>query len=157
MAENERQIIATNRRALRDYEVMDTFEAGIVLLGPEVKSLRDGKATISDAYGMIRRGQMYLLNLHIAPYAPATRDNTDPRRERKLLLRRSEIEKLSGRVTERGLTLVPLTLYFKNGRAKVELALARGRARYDKRQVMRRREDDREAQRAMRGRNRGRR
>ncbi len=152
----ERQIIATNRRARHDYEILDTVEAGIALLGPEVKSLRDGKANLSDAYASVRRGEIFLHNCHISPYAPATRANPDPRRERKLLLHRSEIAKLDSRVRERGLTLVPLALYFKDGRAKVELALARGKAQYDKRQALRRKEDDREARRALRAKGRGR-
>jgi SsrA-binding protein len=156
MAGSERRIIASNRRARRDYEVQDSFEAGMVLLGPEVKSLRAGRANLGDAYAVIRRGEVFLQNLHISSYEPATRENPDPRRERKLLLHRSEIAKLSGRVVERGFTLIPLSLYFKDGVAKVELALARGKARRDKRETMRRREDEREAQRAMRGRGRGR-
>ncbi len=156
MAGSERRIIATNRRARRDYEVLDSFEAGMVLLGPEVKSLRAGRANLGDAYALIRRGEVFLQNLHISPYEPATRENPEPRRERKLLLHRSEIAKLTGRVVERGYTLIPLSLYFRDGVAKVELALARGKARRDKRETMRRREDEREAQRAMRARGRGR-
>ncbi|MCZ6464772.1 MAG: SsrA-binding protein SmpB [Proteobacteria bacterium] len=150
MAGPESVPIATNRRARHDYEILDTVEAGLVLRGPEVKSLRNGKASLSDAYALIRRGEMFLHNLHISPYAPATRENPDPRRERKLLLHRSQIAKLEGRVAQRGLTLIPLSLYFKGGRAKVELALARGRARYDKREAIRRREDRRETDRALR-------
>ncbi len=157
MAESERKIIASNRRARHDYEILDRFEAGIALRGPEVKSLRAGKANLSDAYAVVRGGEVFLLNLHISAYGPATRENTDPRRERKLLLHRSEIHKLSGRVAERGLTLVPLNLYFKEGRAKVELALARGKRTYDKRERIRRREDEREARRSLRERGRDRR
>jgi SsrA-binding protein len=154
MGGSDRTIIATNRRALHDYEVLDTFEAGIVLLGPEVKSLRAGKANLADAYAVVRRGEVFLHNCHISPYAPATRDNPDPRRERKLLLHRTEIARLEGKVKERGRTLVPLSLYFKDGRAKVELALARGKAQYDKRQSIRKREDERDTQRALRAKDR---
>ena len=150
MAKPERQNIATNRRARYDYEILDRFEAGIALKGPEVKSLRAGKANLGDAYAVIRRGEGFLHNLHIGPYEPATRENADPLRERKLLMHRSEISKLTGRVAERGLTLVPLNLYFKQGRAKVELALARGKRSYDKRERVRQREDEREARRSMR-------
>ncbi len=150
MAESEQKNLATNRRARHDYEILDRFEAGIVLRGPEVKSLRAGKVNLGDAYAVIRRGEVFLQNLHIGPYEPATRQNADPIRERKLLMHRSEIGKLSGRVAERGLTLVPLSLYFKQGRAKLELALARGKRRYDKRQRLRQREDEREARQSMR-------
>jgi SsrA-binding protein len=149
------QIIAKNRRARFDYEILDTFEAGIVLRGPEVKSLRDGKANLSDSYAQIRRGEIYLVNAHIAPYAQASRENVDPRRERKLLLHKAEIVRLGGRVAERGFTLIPLQLYFSNGRAKVELGLARGKRRYDKRESIRRRETERELQRVTRSRGRG--
>jgi len=150
MPAGERRVVASNRRARHEYEVLDTLEAGIALVGPEVKSLRAGRANLGDAYAVVRRGEVFLQNLHISPYQPATRENPDPRRERKLLLHRSEIGKLSGRVAERGLTLVPLSIYFRDGRAKVELALARGKAKRDKRQTIRRREDEREAARAMR-------
>jgi SsrA-binding protein len=156
MAESERKLIAKNRRGRYDYEILDTVEAGIALLGPEVKSLRAGKASLSDAYAVVRRGEVYLVNAHISPYAQAGRENPDPRRERKLLLHRAEIARLQGKVAERGLTLVPLSLYFKDGRAKVELALARGKRRYDKREAIRKREEDRELRRIARGRGRGR-
>jgi len=157
MAETERRVIASNRRARFEYEVIDRFEAGLVLVGPEVKSLRAGKANLGDAYATIRRGEMFLEKLHISPYEPATRENPEPMRSRKLLLHRREIARLAGRVAERGLTLVPLSLYFKDGRAKVELALARGKRQHDKRESLKRREHDREAQRAMRGREHSRR
>jgi SsrA-binding protein len=158
-AKPETRAVATNRRARFQYEVLDTFEAGISLLGPEVKSLRDGKANLGDAFAQIRNGEVILQRLHIGPYDPATRENADPMRPRKLLLHRHQIAKLSGRVEERGLTLVPLRLYFnEDGRAKVELALVRGKHAYDKRETIKRREADREAERAMRsGRGRGRR
>jgi SsrA-binding protein len=150
----ERQVVASNRRARHDYEIRDTFEAGIALLGPEVKSLRNGKANLTDGYGVIRRGEIFLANVHIGPYEKAWRENAEPRRERKLLLHRAEISRLEGKVAERGLTLIPLRLYFKGGRAKVELGLCRGKRRYDKRQSIRRREEERDLQRALRGRGR---
>jgi SsrA-binding protein len=146
-----KQIVATNRRARFEYEIVDRFEAGIMLTGPEVKALRQGHANLGDAFASIHKGEAWLEKLHISPYEPATRDNpSDPQRRRKLLLHRAEIERLAGRVAEKGLTLVPLSLYFLRGRAKVELALARGKHRHDKRETIKRREGDREAQRAMR-------
>ena len=151
---NERKIIASNRKARYEYEVVDTFEAGLVLLGPEVKALRAGKANLSDSYAEIRKGQVYLVNLHIGAYEQAGRENVPPRRVRKLLMHRSEIRRLDGRVAERGFTLIPLELYFLRGRAKVKLALARGKRRYDKRQAIRERETDRDLARTLRGRNR---
>ena len=150
----ERQIVASNRKARHDYEVIDTVEAGVALLGPEVKSLRNGKANLVDGYAFVRRGEMFLANMHIGPYEKSGRDNVDPRRERKLLLHRHEISRLAVKVAERGLTLIPLQLYFKNGRAKVEIGLCRGKRRYDKRQAIRQRETDRDLQRALRGRGR---
>ena len=146
--------IAANRKARFEYEIVDTTEAGIALLGPEVKALRAGKASLSDAYAEIRRGEVFLVNLHIGAYEQAGRENAPPRRARKLLLHRAEIRRLQGKVAERGFTLIPLQLYFKDGRAKVELALARGKRRYDKRQAIRRRETDRDMQRANRNRSR---
>lgn len=148
-------VVATHRRARFDYEILDRWEAGIALVGPEVKSLRAGTANLSDAYAVVRRGEVFLMNAHIAPYKQAGRENPDPRRERKLLLHRSEIAKIHAKVTERGLTLIPLKIYFKAGRAKVEIALARGKRRADKRETIRRREQEREMQRAGRGRRRG--
>jgi SsrA-binding protein len=150
----EVKTVATNRRARYEYEILDTFEAGIALLGPEVKSLRAGKANLTDSYAMVRRGQAYLVGCHISPYAQAARENPDPRRERKLLLHKAEIARIESKVQEKGLTLVPLELYFKNGRAKVRLGVARGKRRHDKRETIRRREQDREMQRATRGRGR---
>ena len=152
--DSEAKIVATNRRARFDYEILEVHEAGVALLGPEVKSLRAGKANLSDAYASVRRGEVFLVNAHISPYTQAGRENPDPRRERKLLLHRSEISRLRAKVAERGLTLVPLRLYFKNGRVKVELGVARGKRRYDKREAIRRREQDREIQRAARQRGR---
>ncbi len=145
--------VATNRRARHDYEILETLEAGISLLGPEVKSLREGRASLREAYAVIRRGEVFLQKLHISPYEPATQQNPeDPTRERKLLLHRAQIRKLGGRVAERGLTLIPLRIYFKDGRAKVELGLARGKHTYDKRAALRRREDEEAARRALRAR-----
>jgi SsrA-binding protein len=142
--------IAVNRRARHDFFVEETFEAGMVLTGSEVKALRDGKANLKDSYGRIDRGEAWLLNAHISPFAPASRFGHEPTRTRKLLLHRREIERLSGKVKERGLTLIPLRLYFKNGRAKVELGLCRGKKLHDKRESIRDREMQREIERATR-------
>lgn len=147
--------IATNRRARFDYEVLDTFEAGLCLLGPEVKSLRLGKASLSEAYAILRKGELWIRGLHISPYEQAGRNNPDPLRERKLLLHRHELRRLQSKVTERGHTLVPLSLYWKEGRAKVELALVRGKRQADKRETIKRREQDLEMRRAVRSRGRG--
>jgi SsrA-binding protein len=130
---------------------MDKWECGIVLTGTEVKSLRDGKAVLKDGYAQVHNGEVWLYNVHIPPYGPAARDNHDPERQRKLLLHKAEIERLQARVAERGLTLVPTRLYFSNGRAKVEIALARGKRDYDKRQALAERDAKREAERAMKG------
>lgn len=154
MADAGKDTIASNRRARHDYEVLDTVEAGIALIGPEVKSLREGRANLGDAYGVIRGGECFLEKLHISPYEPATRANGEPMRARKLLLHGHQIQKLRSRVTERGLTLVPLRLYWKDGRAKVELALVRGKRQHDRREDIKKRDADREAARAMRGRRR---
>lgn len=145
------RVIATNRRARFEYEVIDHFEMGIVLQGPEVKSLREGRASLGDAYGIVRKGELFLEKLHISPYEPATRANGDPLRERKLLAHRREIKRLYSAVRERGFTLVPLSLYFdEKGRVKVDLALARGKHTYDKREAIKRREAERDARRSMR-------
>jgi len=151
---DERKPIASNRRARHEYEILDSLEAGIALRGPEVKSLREGRANLSDAYAIVRGGEVVLRNLHISPYQQAGRENPDPTRDRKLLLHRHEIDRLRSRVAERGLTLIPLSLYWKDGRAKVDLGVARGRRRYDKREAIRRREQDREVRRASRQRGR---
>jgi SsrA-binding protein len=150
----ERKVVATNRKARFEYEILETIEAGVALVGPEVKSLRAGNASLADAYAVVRRGEVYLIGAHVSPYPQASRENPDPRRERKLLLHRSEIARLAAKVAERGLTLVPLQLYFRDGRAKVELALARGRRRHDKREAIREREEAREVRRAVRARGR---
>jgi SsrA-binding protein len=149
------KIVASNRRAHHDYEVLETYEAGLVLRGTEVKALRDGRADLKESYARIERGEGWLLGCHISPYAQGNRANHDPLRPRKLLLHRGELERLLGRVMERGWTLIPLKLYFKNGRAKVELGLARGRKTLDKRQVIREREERREMDREIRERHRG--
>ena len=153
-SQQQSDVIATNRRARFEYEILETFEAGIALRGPEVKSLREGKANLADSYATVRRGEALLVHLHISPYEQAGRDNPDPRRDRRLLLHKAEIRRLSGRIAERGFTLVPLRLYWKNGRAKVELGLARGKRVHDKREAIRRRESDREVARLTRARNR---
>ena len=142
--------IATNRQARHRYHFLDTWEAGLVLTGTEVKSLREGKAQIKDGYASLRGTEVWLHNVHIPPYAPASRENHEPERPRKLLMRRGEIERLIGKTREKGLTLVPTRMYFKNGRAKVEIALARGKDVGDKRQAIKEREMKREMERAIR-------
>jgi SsrA-binding protein len=146
----DRTSIARNRRARHDYQILDTWEAGIVLTGSEVKSLRNGKANISDAYGIVKDGEVQLLNLHISPYEQASYFNHEPTRTRKLLLHKREIRKMIGAVERQGLTLVPLELYFKRGKAKVVLGLGRGKKLYDKRADEKRRDDERDMQRAVR-------
>ncbi len=146
--------VATNRQAGYRFELLERFEAGIALTGTEVKSLRSGKAQIKDAYASIEEGEVWLHHMHIPPYAPASRENHEPERNRKLLLHRREIERLIGTTKERGLTLVPTRLYFSGPRAKVEIALARGKDRFDKRQTIREREVKRDMQRALREANR---
>jgi SsrA-binding protein len=142
--------ITVNRRARHDYHIEETIEAGLVLVGSEVKSLRQGKANLKDSYGRIERGEAWLLNAHISPYDPASQFGHDPTRARKLLLNRREIFRLDSKVKERGYTLVPLRMYFRHGRAKVELALARGKQHHDKRAAIREREVRREMDRAAR-------
>jgi SsrA-binding protein len=142
--------IAVNRRARHDYFIEETVEAGLVLTGSEVKSLRAGKAQLKDSHARVQRGEVWLFNAHISEYAAAAQFGHDPTRSRKLLLHRREIERLIGKVKERGLTLIPLRLYFKHGRAKVELGLARGKKLYDKRASIKERETKREVDRAMR-------
>ena len=146
----DRESIARNKRARHDYHITDTWEAGIVLTGSEVKSLRNGKANISDAYGIVKDGEVLLLNLHISPYEQASFFNHEPTRTRKLLLHRKEIKKLIGSVERQGLTLVPLELYFKRGKAKVAIGLGRGKKLYDKRADEKKRDDQRDMQRAVR-------
>jgi SsrA-binding protein len=146
----ERESIARNKRAKHDYHILDTWEAGIVLTGSEVKSLRNGKANISDAYGIVKDGEVHLLNLHISPYEQASHFNHEPTRTRKLLLHKREIKKMIGSVERQGLTLVPLELYFKRGKAKVAIGLGRGKKLYDKRADEKERDDQRDMQRALR-------
>ena len=149
---DSKQVVATNRRARFDYEIVDTFEAGIQLVGPEVKSLRDGRANLGDAYATVHRGEAWLEKLHISPYEPATRANPrDPQRRRKLLLHRRQIDQLDRRISEKGLTLIPLSVYFLRGRAKVELALARGKRGPDKRDALRKKAVSRELERSFKG------
>ena len=143
----------SNRRARRDYEILETYEAGIALVGTEVKSLREGRASLQDAYAKVEDGEVWLHQMHISPYERGGRFNHEPKRPRKLLLHSYEIRKLIGRTQERGLTLVPLRVYFNDrGIAKVELALAKGRKLYDRRREIVRRIEEREAERAVRGR-----
>jgi len=142
--------ITTNRRARFDYEVFDTYEAGMVLVGSEVKSLRDGRANLKDSYAVVKDGEVWLIGCHISPYAFSRGGGHDPERTRKLLLNRHEIERIRVQVTERGRTLVPLRMYFKDGKAKLEVGVARGKARYDKRETLKRRQADREMERAVR-------
>jgi len=146
--------IATNRQARFRYELLETWETGIALQGSEVKSLRDGQANLKDAYALVRDGEVWLHNAHIAPYGPAAGEGHDPERPRKLLMHKREIERLIGKTQERGLTLVPTRIYFSGPRVKVELALARGKEQRDKRETIREREQKREMERALRYRNR---
>jgi SsrA-binding protein len=141
--------IATNRQASYRFELLDRLECGLVLSGTEVKSLRNGAVALKDGYAQITDGELWLHNVHIPPYGPASRENHDPDRPRKLLAHRREIERLVGRVQERGLTLVPTRLYFAGPRAKVEIALARGKDRFDKRQSIKAREQRRDVERAL--------
>ncbi|MCL5406182.1 MAG: SsrA-binding protein SmpB [Deltaproteobacteria bacterium] len=138
------KLIAQNKKAYHDFEIGEKFEAGLVLLGTEVKSLREGRANLKDSYARVKRNEVFLFGLHISPYSHASFDNHDPERVRKLLLHRAEIKKLLGKTQERGFSLVPLKLYFKEGKAKVEIALARGKKEYDKRETLKRKEETRE-------------
>jgi SsrA-binding protein len=146
----EIESIAKNRRARHDYTIIDTWEAGLVLTGSEVKSLRDGKANLSDAYGIVRDGEIYLINLHISVYDRASYNNHEPTRTRKLLLHKREIGRLIGAIERQGLTLIPLELYFKRGIAKVAIALGKGKKQHDKREDAKARDADREIARAVR-------
>ncbi len=146
--EQGRKIVAQNRKARHDYAIEDTYEAGLVLQGTEVKSLRQGRASLVDGFVDIDRGEAWLHNVHIPEYAQGTWTNHEPRRTRKLLLHRDEIERLIGKTREGGLTLVPLSLYFNDGKVKLELALARGKRAYDKRSDLAKRDADREIQKA---------
>ena len=147
--------LADNRKARFDYEILESFEAGMVLLGTEVKAIREGGVNLRDSYARLDNGEVWLLNVHINPYSHGGSAHHDERRQRKLLLHRHEIRKLTGKVAEKGLTLVPLEMYFKNGRVKVVLALARGKQVHDNRETIRRREVDRETRAAVKARPRG--
>jgi len=146
--------VASNRQASYRFEFLDKLETGMVLQGTEVKALRDGGAQLKDGYVLVRDGELWLHNVHIPPYPPAARDNHEPERDRKLLAHRKEIERLMGRVNERGLTLVPTRIYFRDGKAKIEIALARGKDQFDKREAIKERESKRDMQRALREANR---
>jgi SsrA-binding protein len=152
--EKAERSIAENRKALHDYHVIDTWEAGLVLLGTEVKAIREGSINLRDSFARIDRGEAWLENVHISPYSHRGYAGHDERRQRKLLLHRHEIQKLAGRVAERGLTLVPLRMYLKKGRVKVALALVKGKQAHDKRETLRRREIDRETRAAVKARSR---
>lgn len=143
------KIICQNKKARYDFFIEDTFEAGLVLLGTEVKSLREGKANLVDSYADLEGNEAFLYNCHISAYTPATQFNHPPTRKRKLLLHKKEISKLIGKVKEKGYTLVPLKIYFKNGKAKVEISLARGKKQHDKRATLKRKEAEREMDKAM--------
>lgn len=148
--------VAQNRKARHDYEILDTYEAGIVLVGSEVKSLRDGKAQLRDSYARVEDGEVWMFGVHIPPYAfSAAHTGHVPERKRKLLLNRKEIAEIADRVDREHLTLVPLSIYFKNGRAKAEIAIARGRKTYDKRHAIAKRDEEREAARSVSARRRG--
>ena len=149
MANRGEKLIVDNRRARHDYHLLDRYEAGIVLTGTEVKSLRDGRASLQQAYADVREGEAWLVGAHISVYEQGNIANHDPDRDRKLLLHKKELASLAGKVAQRGLTLVPTKLYFKGGRAKVELALARGKEQRDKRRDIARREADRDMVRAL--------
>ncbi|MGH3513769.1 MAG: SsrA-binding protein SmpB [Pseudonocardiaceae bacterium] len=149
MKEHGRKVIASNRRARHDYEIMDTYEAGIVLTGTEVKSLRAGRASLTDAFASVDDGEVWLRNLHIPEYTQGSWTNHEPRRTRKLLLHRKEIERLIGKTRESGLSLVPLSMYFSDGKVKVEIALGRGKRSYDKRADLAKRDANREVARAL--------
>ncbi|HEV7883121.1 MAG TPA: SsrA-binding protein SmpB [Solirubrobacteraceae bacterium] len=146
--------VASNRYASYRFDLLDRLECGIALQGTEVKALRDGGAQLKDGYALVRDGELWLHNVHIPPYGPAARENHEPERDRRLLAHRRQIDKLAGQINERGLTLVPTRMYFSGGRAKVEIALAKGKDRYDKREALKERETKRDMDRALRDANR---
>jgi SsrA-binding protein len=152
--EKAQRIIADNRKALHDYHVLETWEAGVALLGTEVKAIREGSVNLRDSFARIDKGEAWLMNVHISPYSHTGYAHHDERRNRKLLLHRHEIQKLMGRIAEKGFTLVPLRMYMKNGRVKIALALVKGKQEHDKRETIRRREIDRETRAAVKGRGR---
>jgi SsrA-binding protein len=143
------KIVTTNRKAFHDYHIQETYEAGISLLGTEVKSLREGRANLKDSYVIIKNGEAFLLNCHISPYSHGNIQNHDPLRTRKLLLHKKEINKLWGNISQKGYTLIPLKIYFKNRKAKVEIGLARGKRQYEKRAAIKEKEAQREIERHM--------
>ena len=147
--EQGKKVVAQNRKARYDYAIEETWEAGLVLVGTEVKSLRAGRASLVDGFGEIERGEAYLLGVHIPEYTEGTWTNHEPRRRRKMLLHQHEIDKMEGKVRERGFTLIPLSIYFKDGKAKVEIGLARGKKSYDKRHAIAERQANREKQQAL--------
>ena len=146
--------IADNRKAFHDYHVLESWEAGVVLLGTEVKAIREGRVNLRDSFARIDRGEVWLMNVHISPYSHTGYAHHEERRQRKLLMHQHEIRKLTGRVVEKGLTIVPLQMYFKKGRVKVQLALVKGKQLHDKRETIRRREVDRETRAAVKSRQR---
>ena len=145
------KLICQNKKAWYNYSIEDTYEAGIVLLGTEVKSLREGRANLGDSYGKIKNGEVFLVDAHISPYSYANQFNHDPLRTRRLLLHKREIRRLIGKVQEKGFTLIPLRLYFSNGKAKVELGLAKGKRLYDKRETLKRKTMERDMERGRKG------
>lgn len=143
------KVIATNRKARHEYQFLDSYEAGLVLQGSEIKSIRAGRVSLQEGFVLFEDGEAWLVNVHIAPYDPAHRQNHEPRRRRKLLLHRREIERLQAGTQEKGFTIVPVRLYLKEGRAKVEIALAKGKRQYDKRQTIAKRDSKRQIERAI--------
>ena len=143
------KVVATNRKAFHEYFISDTFEAGLALVGSEIKSIRAGRVSLQDGYVSFEQGEAWLANVHIAPYDPASRQNHDPKRRRKLLLHRREIDRLAGKVQEKGFTVIPTRLYLKDGRAKVEIGLAKGKRLYDKREAIAKRDSQRQVDRAL--------
>jgi SsrA-binding protein len=150
--EKAQSSIAENRKAFHDYHLMETFEAGVVLLGTEVKAIREGRVNLRDSFARVEDGEVFLYNVNISPYSHRGYADHEPLRRRKLLLHRSEIRKLIGKTVEKGLTLVPVRLYFKDGRVKVAVSLAKGKKDYDKRETLKRRETDRETRAAVKSR-----
>jgi SsrA-binding protein len=148
------KLIAENRKAFHDFHIIETFEAGVVLLGTEVKAIREGRVNLRDSFGRVERGEVFLHNVHISPYSHRGYADHAPTRPRKLLLHRQQIRKLTGKTVERGMTLVPVRMYFKNGRVKVALGLAKGKQAHDKRETIKRREADRETRAAIKERRR---
>jgi SsrA-binding protein len=148
------KVVATNREAYHNYHILETYECGIALTGTEVKSIREGRCNLKDSYGQVRDGEAWLLNAHISPYSHGNRENHEPTRTRKLLLHKAEIDRLLGKTQEKGLTLVPTRMYFKNGRIKLELGVGKGKKLYDKRETERKRESDREVRAAIKEKNR---